>query len=58
MRKAIISRLISEDIGKDRGPVESTMVDASKVDLTPTFERVKRKHGDMGSQELMFGQLA
>lgn len=49
---------MNEVVGKDRGPVESTMVDASKVDLTPIFERVKRKHGDMGSQELMFGQLA
>lgn len=51
-------RLMKDCLGKDRGPVESTMVDASKVDLTPTFERVKRKHGEMGSQELMFGQLA
>lgn len=50
--------LMSEGLGKDRGTVESTMVDASKVDVTPTFERVKRKHGEMGSQELMFGQLA
>lgn len=51
-------RLMRESLGKDRRPVESTMVDASEVDLTPTFERVKRKHGEMGSQELMFGQLA
>lgn len=57
MRKAIMLRLMVEGVGKIKA-VESTMVDASKVDLTPTFERVKRKHEDMRNQELMFGQLA